>query len=622
VQLPDEDLPDALYDYFAQELFEALDSDVQLRLSQLATVSSLSRDLAEKLLGTHATTVLNEGLRIGAIAKSGPELELHPLLREFLVSKLVDLGRNEVERSARRTLEILISEQLWDDAFHVIAQLSTAELLPTLVEAALDELLLDGRTQTISQWLDFAASSHLVSPLIDLAESEIAFRQGDYVRAEALALNASESLETSELKARGLIRAAQSALLDCRDEQALNSFRSARLAADDHRTILEALVGECFAILELGLADEHEEVFAQLASLAESGIEMRVRQAMVHVVRAARLGGIQPALQIAAEIRPLLSDVKDPLVVTSFLNAFAHLLVLGSRYEDALEISAIELDVAKRYRLQFVLPHALLVNATAHVGIRDFMKAMDQVEAAEALGRVADDVHIAMHSAALRARIAIARHDFEGALTLGAQRWKRPGSAPMRGELLAYRCLASACDGDTRRTRAIARQAREISGIGLEATLVIGCAEAVSHLREGASRAEDVARAMFALVQDTGGFDAFVTAIRGYPDLLRAVLRSRASREIVTWVLTNSNDFRLARLAGIELGARPVGPVGQLTARERQVAGLVAKGYTNQAIAEQLYISPSTAKVHVRHILEKLGARSRAELAARLATLE
>jgi len=39
-------------------------------------------------------------------------------------------------------------------------------------------------------------------------------------------------------------------------------------------------------------------------------------------------------------------------------------------------------------------------------------------------------------------------------------------------------------------------------------------------------------------------------------------------------------------------------------------------------IADMLYISPSTVKVHIRHILEKLSARSRAEVAARMATLD
>jgi DNA-binding NarL/FixJ family response regulator len=39
-------------------------------------------------------------------------------------------------------------------------------------------------------------------------------------------------------------------------------------------------------------------------------------------------------------------------------------------------------------------------------------------------------------------------------------------------------------------------------------------------------------------------------------------------------------------------------------------------------IAAELYISTATVKVHVRHIIDKLGARSRTEVAARMAMLE
>ncbi len=46
------------------------------------------------------------------------------------------------------------------------------------------------------------------------------------------------------------------------------------------------------------------------------------------------------------------------------------------------------------------------------------------------------------------------------------------------------------------------------------------------------------------------------------------------------------------------------------------MAGLVAQGLTNAAIAKQLYISPRTAAVHVSNILAKLGLANRSELTA------
>ena len=72
--------------------------------------------------------------------------------------------------------------------------------------------------------------------------------------------------------------------------------------------------------------------------------------------------------------------------------------------------------------------------------------------------------------------------------------------------------------------------------------------------------------------------------------------------------------------------ARRVTEVGQseaaiLTPREVAVLELVSEGQTNRAIAEALYISTSTAGVHVFNILNKLGAGRRGEAAGRAHTL-
>lgn len=58
-----------------------------------------------------------------------------------------------------------------------------------------------------------------------------------------------------------------------------------------------------------------------------------------------------------------------------------------------------------------------------------------------------------------------------------------------------------------------------------------------------------------------------------------------------------------------------------LTAREREVLALVAEGYTNRRIAETLFISESTAGVHVSNILGKLGVATRTEAATAAARL-
>jgi non-specific serine/threonine protein kinase len=60
----------------------------------------------------------------------------------------------------------------------------------------------------------------------------------------------------------------------------------------------------------------------------------------------------------------------------------------------------------------------------------------------------------------------------------------------------------------------------------------------------------------------------------------------------------------------------PAGHWELLTAREREVAGLVARGMTNKDIASRLVVSKRTVDAHLEHILGKLGYSSRREVAA------
>ncbi len=56
-------------------------------------------------------------------------------------------------------------------------------------------------------------------------------------------------------------------------------------------------------------------------------------------------------------------------------------------------------------------------------------------------------------------------------------------------------------------------------------------------------------------------------------------------------------------------------PVVPLTAREEEVLVTVARGRTNNEIADELHITPSTVKAHVAGLMRKLGARNRVEVA-------
>lgn len=80
---------------------------------------------------------------------------------------------------------------------------------------------------------------------------------------------------------------------------------------------------------------------------------------------------------------------------------------------------------------------------------------------------------------------------------------------------------------------------------------------------------------------------------------------------------------RLLRRLAAETTATPnaAPPCEQLTARERDVLTLLAQGLTNREIGARLVVSPGTVKVHVEHIIAKLGVSDRTQAAVRAVEL-
>ena len=94
--------------------------------------------------------------------------------------------------------------------------------------------------------------------------------------------------------------------------------------------------------------------------------------------------------------------------------------------------------------------------------------------------------------------------------------------------------------------------------------------------------------------------DALLDAIRTV-STGEALLSPGATRAVITRALSRPDAPAPERLAS-------------LTAREREVLRLVAAGRSNQEIADELVVSPLTAKTHVARILAKVGARDRVHL--------
>ena len=118
---------------------------------------------------------------------------------------------------------------------------------------------------------------------------------------------------------------------------------------------------------------------------------------------------------------------------------------------------------------------------------------------------------------------------------------------------------------------------------------------------------------------DTYVFDALRAGASGFmlkdapPEELVAAVRLVARGEaLLAPAVTRSVIEEFARRP-VARAPEPPPALADLTAREREVLGLLARGRSNPEICAELVISEATAKTHVARILQKLGLRDRVQ---------
>ncbi|HHB90663.1 MAG TPA: response regulator transcription factor [Anaerolineae bacterium] len=114
-------------------------------------------------------------------------------------------------------------------------------------------------------------------------------------------------------------------------------------------------------------------------------------------------------------------------------------------------------------------------------------------------------------------------------------------------------------------------------------------------------------------------FRAVQVGVRGYllksstsDELVEAIQRVQRGEAVLSPAMSAK---LLDEFVALTQGKRQR-PEDVLTDRERDILRYVAQGMSNKEIGAALAISPHTVKAHLRHILDKLGLRSRAQAAA------
>jgi DNA-binding NarL/FixJ family response regulator len=609
---PDVDqVPESLYRFFADEVFGALDQNVQQGLTTLCVAPVLDRELAVALLGpSEAESVCAAALDVGLIAERGASLDLHPLARVFLDERRAQLGLTPRPGSVETCLSMYRQRRDWDAAFDLIARSRFHDEVSSLISLAMDELLDTARLSTLERWCDFASASRAETPITSLARAEILLRAGRYLEAAAHAETASAE---SDISFRALSVAGRAAHLASHEEDALQLYLRAERAAKTESERRDARWGQLVCLIDLQLPDAEPALVELSAGVSVGDAREVVRMAAYRTYIELRTANL--TLDHADTAHRLIDAVGDPLVETSFLSGYSAALGIAARYEEAERAARQFQERAARYRLDFAIPYAQCALAIALAGRRQWTRAEQVALEALSFAQAHADVHAELLSRSALMRLFVQQGRLGSAFRIGLER--PPGSLQaMVAEANCARALVLSCAGRVEDALEIVDGVRGVTS-AVETVVLIAAVEAICALRSNSQdtlpRAVALARTAF----ESGGLDILVTSYRSCPELLSILLRVEGNREFRELV-ERVGDSDLAAAAGYPLATDDDRRL-LLSPREREVFELLRNGFTNREIAKLLYIEQSTVKVHAHHIYDKLGVRSRSALTVQAA---
>ena len=616
-EIPGERVSEALYRYFAEEVIRREAPEVE-RFMLLASVpAAVDARIAREVLGIEdPEPTLASLVEDGLLHPGGEQLRFHPLLRSFLRQRLETAAPETYLELTGRAISDCRESRGWDDAFELAFQAHQPDLAVEILVEATASMLASGRIETLERWFDECGPAAIGTPGAILARVEILIRKGQLSDAVAIAKELAGRLASEDQHAsRAYFLVGQALYLGSGSHQAVQFHRRAKELANDPLSLKQALWGLFMSENELGLANA-EQHLAELETMAsqDSDFDTRLRVAVGRQAAGAGRGSFAGLWETSSPLIPLASHATDPMARTTLFANAGYLCVAHADYDRGAELASAALNECRHLGFEFATGYCLATLALAHAGLRAFKSARQCLRELALVADDQDNHYLRCTTEITSMRVALARGNPHEALDGHGYDFAEHIPVPAaQGEYLGVLALAAAAAGDPSLAMSCAQAARQLTS-AIEARFFSGFADLVVHAEESKKAREQAAR-LVAEVRDAAFEDALVLAYRSHPFVLELLPHDGPSASNIASVLRRANDQATGNARFRSPAGIPLAPLAPLTPREQEVLSLLADGLSNAEIAQRLFISVSTAKVHVQHILKKLGAKTRLQAA-------
>src|SRR5262249_14813351 len=270
-----------------------LEKRLQWSLIQLSLGPSIDECVSREVFGEGADSVLQRGYRCGFLSRDRQGYEMHPLLRQFLRSKVSGFQGPDVLAPAESLARAYVKCGYWDEAIAVAEEFALNGVVLDVLEAALDAALSEGRVATVQRWVELARVSAPTAPIVRLAEIEVAFRSGDAPTARESARELARAIDQNDqLASRIYLRAGQISHLDDRLEEAVDLFKAAENSAVDPTDLRQALWSRFVSLTDLDDREGAAQALATLQGLPPLRVEDLLRANQARLQSALRWGRV------------------------------------------------------------------------------------------------------------------------------------------------------------------------------------------------------------------------------------------------------------------------------------------------------------------------------------------